>query len=397
MKLTGAILLLLVASTPGQVLTTATPAFDPDAYLGQKSASASSTPTPLDLRPVEEKTPTEIARLAFPSVVLLVLQDARGQPLSLGSGFFVEKDIVATNFHVIDGASSGFARIIGRPTKLTIEGIVGLDAARDLVLLQLAHSAAPPLEIAPESSVSVGDPVFAVGNPRGLEGTFSQGIVSSVREFGSDRLLQVTAPISPGSSGGPVLDRTAAVIGVSVASITNGQNLNFAIPADYVKALQTKETKLQSFNALPKSKSRTTLLGRAGSEKPRTGVVGENFKYEHDRPGGFSLSLHNKLSQDVATINGFAIFYGPENEPLDTVSISYQGIIPAHMAKRIKSEVDMSVVALSEAVFSWDAKGRVWRKLDSPWDLSKLPRGVQTEVRKGKVEFRILDYTISDE
>ena len=69
------------------------------------------------------------------------------------------------------------------------------------------------------------------GNPQGLEGTFSQGIVSSIRVLGADKILQITAPISPGSSGGPVLNEKGQVIGVSVATFRGGQNLNFAIPS----------------------------------------------------------------------------------------------------------------------------------------------------------------------
>src|ERR1700737_304755 len=137
------------------------------------------------------RTPPEIARAAFPSVVLLAMQDRRGQPLSLGSGFFVEKDIVATNFHVIDGAGGGYAKIVGQPTKLAIRGTVGVEPVHDLALLRLSASSAAALPLARQTSVNIGDAIFAIGNPRGLEGTFSQGIVSSVREFGSDRILQI--------------------------------------------------------------------------------------------------------------------------------------------------------------------------------------------------------------
>jgi len=169
------------------------------------------------------RTPAEIARNAFPSVVLLATEDEQHQPLSLGSGFFISKDIVATNLHVIDGAAGGYAKIIGQATKLNIEGITATDPAHDLVLLKLSASAAVGLPVARSIAIATGDPIYAVGNPRGLEGTFSQGIVSSVRQIGSDRLLQITAPISPGSSGGPVFDQNGTVVGVSVASITNGQ------------------------------------------------------------------------------------------------------------------------------------------------------------------------------
>ena len=86
----------------------------------------------------------------------------------------------------------------------------------------------------------VGETVYAVGNPRGLEGTFSDGIISSIRLLDGDKLIQITAPISRGSSGGPVLNQKGEAIGVSVLSVIDGQNLNFAIPSNYLKSLLTK-------------------------------------------------------------------------------------------------------------------------------------------------------------
>jgi len=93
--------------------------------------------------------------------------------------------------------------------------------------------------------VAVGDEVFVVGNPYGLEGTLSQGIMSGLRSVGPDSLLQITAPISPGSSGGQVLNSQGEVIGVAVATLTDGQNLNFAIPVSYLKAFLTEVKSLR--------------------------------------------------------------------------------------------------------------------------------------------------------
>lgn len=179
----------------------------------------------------------QIAQNAFPSVVLLVMEDANSQPVSLGSGFFVKDDIVATNLHMIEGAARGYAKIVGRKPKYEIVGIVGLDTQRDLALLKITGVRAPSLTFGDINQVAVGDEVYAIGNPQGLEGTFSQGIVSSIRQVGSDILFQITAPISPGSSGGPVLNAQGKVIGIAVATFKGGQNLNFAIPATYLATL----------------------------------------------------------------------------------------------------------------------------------------------------------------
>ena len=326
------------------------------------------------------------------------MQDARGQPISLGSGFFVGKDIVATNFHVIEQAAAGYAKVIGQSAKLNITGIVGLDALHDLALLQVDSSGVLPLPVASKLYVNIGDAVYAIGNPRGLEGTFSQGIISSVREFGSDRVLQITAPISPGSSGGPLLDQIGNVVGVSFASIQNGQNLNFAIPSDYLAALQRAKTELRPFVAVPRAKARTTLLDRIGNEHPLAGVVGENFTWGN--ADSFSFSLHNKLAEGIAGVHGFAIFYNPKGEPLDSWPINYEGTIPAHAAKRINGGVGADVHRLweSDYYYWWDTHARGWRKTTNILDVPNEARGqIRTEHLEGKVEFRILDFSVTNE
>jgi len=333
----------------------------------------SPEPTASAQTQTKTRTPAEIARGAFPSVVLLAMQDDRGQPISLGSGFFVEKDIVATNYHVLEGATSGYAKITGQPAKLPIKGIVAVDPIHDLALLQLSGCSAAPLPVATTTSISTGDAVFAIGNPRGLEGTFSSGIVSSVRKIGSDRILQITAPISPGSSGGPVLDQTAIVVGVSVASITNGQNLNFAIPADYLGRLQKSKTELRPLKAVTQQKNGKTILHQLGSERAREGVAGNNLTYDDlsTASGRFSYSLQNRLPDPVKDVVGVIVFYSVDGEPLEIVPIRYDGVIPPGLAKRITGVVDVSVMRLN-------------------WNLTAPPRRP-----KGKVEFRILDFLVS--
>jgi S1-C subfamily serine protease len=186
------------------------------------------------------QTAQEIAKKAFRSTVLLVMEDANGQPLSLGSGFFIRDGEIASNLHVVEGAAKGYAKLVGEKTKYDIEGITAVDPGRDLVVLKFAVARSQALPLGNSDAVQVGESVYAVGNPQGLEGTFSQGIISSIREVGTDKLLQITAPISPGSSGGPVLNGKGEVIGVSFATFRGGQNLNFAIPSNYLKTLITK-------------------------------------------------------------------------------------------------------------------------------------------------------------
>ena len=184
------------------------------------------------------QTPQEIYREAANATVLLVMKDTNDQTLGYGSGFFVEVDKIATNFHVIEGAARGIAKHVGQETRYTIEGFCAVNEKRDLVVLQVSASSVQPLTIADSDAVEIGETIYVVGNPKGyLEGTFSEGIISGIRLEETDKLLQLTAPISPGSSGGPVLNNKGEVIGISVATIKSGQNLNFAIPSNFLKDL----------------------------------------------------------------------------------------------------------------------------------------------------------------
>ncbi len=184
------------------------------------------------------QTPQQIAKKALDATVLLVMEDANGQPLGLGSGFFVHTNQIATNFHVIEGAARGTAKRVGQKMEYTIEGFTAMDEKHDLAILQVSASGVQPLPLGDSDTVEIGETVYVAGNPKGyLEGTFSDGIISGVRGDSTNKRLQMTAPISPGSSGGPVLNSIGKVIGVSVMTIEGGQNLNFAIPSNDLKGL----------------------------------------------------------------------------------------------------------------------------------------------------------------
>src|SRR5271157_3378197 len=129
----------------------------------------------------QTKPARQIAQQAFPSVVLVVMQDDHGQPIALGSGFVVHDGQVVTNRHVIAGAVSGFVRFVDKTTKFQIAGTVAVDDAHDLAIVAVTDLKAPSLPLGDSNKVAVGDDVYAVGNPQGLEGTFLQGIVSAIR------------------------------------------------------------------------------------------------------------------------------------------------------------------------------------------------------------------------
>lgn len=186
----------------------------------------------------EEYLP-ELVRRVKPSVVAIVTYDARGEKLSKGSGFFVSQDRVITNRHVIDGAFKAEVHTTSG-NAYNVRGVLAVDGEGDIALLQIdiGPSQINPLMIT-RTSPQEGEAVVVVGNPLGLEGSVSNGIVSAVRDIPNfGRIIQITAPISTGSSGSPVINMQGQVIGVATLQLTDGQSLNFAVPSERVAALQ---------------------------------------------------------------------------------------------------------------------------------------------------------------
>ena len=186
------------------------------------------------------QTAPQIAEKTLAATVYLEMQDSKGLLLGFGSGFFVRDNLIATNYHVIEGAARGTAKLVGKFTTYTIEGVTATDKTNDLALLKVTAPGIKPLPLGNSTDVKIGETVYVAGNPKGLEGTFSNGIISSLRDKNTKERLQMTAPISPGSSGGPVLNSKGEVIGVSFMTLVGGQNLNFAIPSRYLTELLTK-------------------------------------------------------------------------------------------------------------------------------------------------------------
>jgi hypothetical protein len=188
-----------------------------------------------------------IAQAATKASVLIVTSDLTGKPLMQGSGFLVWKDgRVVTNFHVVQGAASAVAKF-SDGAFYEVEGFLGADPAIDIAVLKLRAPGKefPFLRLAEVDQVAIGQHVVAIGSPLSLENTVSDGIVSALRSASdvdsklgaSLRVFQTTAPVSPGSSGGALLNMQGEVIGVTSFGVAAGQNLNFVIPVSYAKPM----------------------------------------------------------------------------------------------------------------------------------------------------------------
>jgi hypothetical protein len=181
----------------------------------------------------------QIIKKTLPSTVIILTYDKNGEKIGLGSGFFVSSNgNIITNRHVLSNAYR--AEIKTADGKVyPITQIVAENKEADIVRASVdIQISVPPLSLS-HSIPEVGEKIAVIGNPLGLEQTVSDGIVSAVREipeFGN--IYQITAPISPGSSGGPAINMKGEVIGVTTFQSIEGQNLNFVIPSEHIVNLK---------------------------------------------------------------------------------------------------------------------------------------------------------------
>lgn len=177
---------------------------------------------------------TKIVKEIQPAVVTVITRDKQGKEFSLGSGFFIDPNgTLITNHHVLEGASSAYICAYNG-NEYMIESVLAADPRTDLIKLRAnlsgkLSSFLEPSKLGPE----IAERVIVVGSPLGLEQSVTEGIVSAIRSVeGIGGVFQITAPISAGSSGSPVIDMKGKVIGVATFQFIEGQNINFAIPIE---------------------------------------------------------------------------------------------------------------------------------------------------------------------
>jgi S1-C subfamily serine protease/cytochrome c-type biogenesis protein CcmH/NrfG len=231
-------------ATPRSGRTSPSVSDDAASFDADQNPALTPRSTPAAPRPAvasgRDLSPDELFSQASPAVALVEVRDADMKPVAIGSGFFVSDDgLLVTNYHVI--ASASFASVrTGKGGTMLVEGVAAADAKADLALLKVSAKGVPFLKVARGGTPAVGTRVFAIGNPEGLTNTLSEGLISGVRsaeETGEVALIQTTAAISHGSSGGALMTGDGTVVGVTKGAIEDGQNLNFAVPAELVRKL----------------------------------------------------------------------------------------------------------------------------------------------------------------
>ena len=210
---------------------------------------------------IGEKTIPEINELVSPSVVyILNIANNNGDIAGMGSGFIVrENGVIVTNYHVIENAYRITVQLLNKK-KYEVTGIVDFDKELDYAIIKINASNLHPVSIGDSKKLEVGTNTIAIGNPEGLRNTVSDGIISGIR--GNIGIIQTTAPITYGSSGGPLLNYYGEVIGVNSSGYDGSGALGFALPIHKLDILNNKELSVRlsmyEFNQLYGSSSSST-------------------------------------------------------------------------------------------------------------------------------------------
>ena len=192
----------------------------------------------------QNRASTDIVAVASKSVVLL--KGVTDSGTILGSGFVLSSDgKIATNLHVIREMKSGGVQLASGELYDNLL-VLAFDERKDIAIVKIAGFDLPPMELGNSNEVQAGEPVIAIGSPKGLQGTVTAGVVSAIRDdpfSGGYKVIQTDAASNPGNSGGPLLNGKGQVIGVITKQVRASEGLNFAVPINYVRGLMSSTAK----------------------------------------------------------------------------------------------------------------------------------------------------------
>lgn len=196
-------------------------------------------------------TPEQVYSNCSPAVFYIALYNAAGYAIGSGSGFFIDSDGTAvTNYHVIEEAATAKIQLAGSGVVHDVVGVYDYSKENDWAVIKVNCSGNPVLGIGDPSSIVGGAAIYTIGSPEGFQNTISQGIISNPNRIENGvNYIQITAPVSHGSSGGALINKYGEVIGITSAMYAEGQNINFAIPISVINGYKKEyATPLMSFN-----------------------------------------------------------------------------------------------------------------------------------------------------
>ena len=256
-------------------------------------------------------TAEQVFDIIAPGVAEIIVYDKNNEAFALGSGFFIDGDgTLVTNYHVMEGAYSATATLLSDSSvAYDIISVTDYDEDLDLAIVKVDIDANEFLTLSEDEPVT-GETIYALGSSVGLTGTFSDGIVStSSRMMGGVDFIQITAPISHGNSGGPLVNTHAEVLGVNALMNTEGQNLNFAININELKNLDSgKEgVTLSDFGGMTSSTAESVYSDQTGGWYD---YVDKKEAEPNDSLNlADSLPVGEALAADVSSSEDFDVFY----------------------------------------------------------------------------------------
>jgi S1-C subfamily serine protease len=306
-----------------------------------------------------------IARAANGAIVSIVMSDKNGHAIAKGTGFLISKDGgIVTNYHVIENGSSAVAKLPDGAF-FVVDGVLASDKARDVALVKAHGENFRTLTLGNSDRLEVGEEVVAIGNPLSLESTVSNGIVSGIRiaEEEGGKFLQVTTPISPGSSGGPLFNMAGEVVGITTLYLEGGENLNFAIPInDAKRLLLAKSSKIQALPNEPEPvKAQTHGAESVASDR-------DYYQQLYDA-GGFALrknmlipdSEYVCFSDDAHSGTFFAFRAMYYDETYINALNNW-----AHSAEKMKTSGDTSTAKVEETWKQLRNSAEIMQKINAP-------------------------------
>ncbi|WP_368292376.1 cell wall-binding repeat-containing protein [Dehalobacter sp. TBBPA1] len=226
-------------------------------------------------------TAKEIFAKVSPSIVYIETYDSSGNALGSGSGFIVDSSgKVATNYHVIKGSYSAKVKTAAGIT-YDVQKVLSYNETTDLTILKISATGLTAVSLGDSSLIETGDNIYAIGNPFGLEDTISNGLISTKsRDINGTTYIQISAPISSGSSGGALVDDQGKVIGITAAVYYGGQNLNFAVPINLLRPMLSENINKTLPEILPAIYSVFSNMASYIQDAYGTNVIaGQTIKY----------------------------------------------------------------------------------------------------------------------
>ncbi len=282
-------------------LLAVTPLFGQQSAAPDSAGSKALHPSAIEQSPQKPQHPRKdvatIAKEAKGAVVSIVMADKGGQPIAQGSGFVVTRNgRVVTNYHVIKNGSSAVIKLPDG-SFFIVDGVLAFDKDRDVAVIKAHGNNFRTVALGDSDRLQVGEEVVAIGSPLSLESTVSNGIVSGIRsdEDGAGRkLLQITAPISHGSSGGPLFNMAGEVVGITSSALIGGENLNFAVSINDARHLLTVPPS-QALLAFPNEPEAAAVTPGGSARTDNSGPsLDETLKWMNEFTDTYARQKHSR-------------------------------------------------------------------------------------------------------